>query len=86
MTLIEAMGTGLPIVATHVGGIPDMLDESSALLVPVDVDSIANAFEQYYENEALRKKHGENAKKRSVAFSAEKMAEEYSKLYQLPKQ
>ena len=37
--LLEAMATGLPIVATAVGGVPEMLkDEESALLVPARDD------------------------------------------------
>lgn len=83
MTLIEAMGTGMPVVATRVGGIPDMLDESSALLVPVDMDAVAEAFEKYYCDETLRRKNGLGAADRAVGFSAQVMAEEYLKLYSM---
>ncbi len=81
MTLIEAMGTGLPIVATAVGGVPDMLDSGSAILTAVDTNEIADAFEKYFSDEALRRQHGTNAKKRSAAFSAAKMAEDYQLVY-----
>ncbi len=81
MTLIEAMGTGLPIVATAVGGVPNMLDENSAQLVEVDVKAICEAFEKYYLSEDLRKLHGENALKMSKRFSAEEMAKRYLELY-----
>ena len=33
MTIIEAMGTGLPIIATTVGGIPDMLRNAETALL-----------------------------------------------------
>ena len=36
MVLLEAMDAGVPIVATSVGGIPDMLAPSEAMLVPPD--------------------------------------------------
>lgn len=81
MSIIEAMGTGLPIVATAVGGIPDMLDENSALLVEVDSAKIAEAFEKYYSDVELREKHGKAALQRSNIFSATKMATEYLKIY-----
>ena len=34
MVLFEAMAAGVPIVATCVGGVPDVIDESCALLIP----------------------------------------------------
>lgn len=82
MTLIEAMGTGLPIVATAVGGVPDMLtNNESALLVDNTPEAIANAFEQYLLNVDLRRIHGQRAKECSVVFSAKTMAGEYLKTY-----
>ncbi len=84
MTLIEAMGTGLPIVATLVGGVPDMLtNNENALLVENNPETIAKGFEEYYLNEALRKEHGQKAKERSISFSAEAMAKEYESIYLL---
>ncbi len=84
MTLIEAMGTALPIVATAVGGIPDMLrNEQDALLVDNDIQAIAGAFERYYLDITLREAHGRSAKKQSVAYSAHTMAEKYLEVYQL---
>ena len=82
MTLIEAMGTGLPIVATAVGGVPDMLDEESALLVNVNDSAIAVAYEKYYLNEELRICHGISAAGLSKRFSSREMASRYCEFYQ----
>ena len=82
MTLIEAMGTGMPIVATAVGGVPDMLDETSAQLVSVDAVAIADAFERYYLNYELRKLHGQNALKLAERFSSLTMAKRYVEIYE----
>lgn len=84
LALIEAMGTGLPIVATAVGGVPDMLvNNESALLVNNDVESIANALEQYYLNANMRELHGQKAIERSLLFSATTMAKDYERVYTL---
>lgn len=82
MTIIEAMATGLPIVATEVGGIPDMVVKGeSALLVPCSPEAVAEACESLISDEALRESLGRNALVRSSLFSAEQMAQSYCKLY-----
>lgn len=81
MTLIEAMGTGLPIVATAVGGVPDMLDDRCAILTQVDSNEIAEAFERLYSSEEIREAYGKNALARSCDFSSKIMAEKYLQIY-----
>ena len=82
MTIIEAMGTGLPIVATAVGGVPDMLThEESGLLVEHKPEAVAEAVIRLGRDEALRQKLGQKAKQESRRFSAEHMAACYCAAY-----
>ena len=82
MSLIEAMGTGLPIVATAVGGIPEMMkDGDDAILTSNDTAAIANAFEMYYASYDMRRKYGEKAKIRAANFSSVNMAKWYVEVY-----
>ena len=82
MTLIEAMGTGSPIIATNVGGVPDMLtDGLNAILVHNDTDEIAESMITLIGNEKMRQCLGEEARKRSVAFSSVIMAQKYAEIY-----
>ena len=82
MTLIEAMGTGLPIIASNVGGIPDMLvNEENALLVEPDDVAVETAIEKLYNDIELRVRLGNAAALRSEEFSAKAMACSYIKIY-----
>ena len=82
ITIIEAMGTGLPIVATNVGGIPDMLkDSESALLVNIDSEEISVAFEKLTNDNDLRERLGKSALNKSGRFSSLEMARKYYDLY-----
>lgn len=82
MTIIEAMGTGFPIVATAVGGVPDMVEnEISALLTPCDEQAVCDACERLLEDVSLREKLGRNAYSSSGRFSAEYMAKSYCEIY-----
>lgn len=83
MTIVEAMGTGLPIVATAVGGVPDLIrNGENGLLVPCDTDAVADACIRLMQDAALRERLGCNARKDSTRFSANHMAESYIKVYQ----
>lgn len=82
MTLIEAMGTGLPILASEVGGIPSMLKNGEeAVLVQPETDSIADGMLKLLD-ESFRERIGSAARTRALEdFSAGKMAESYAKLF-----
>ena len=83
MTIIEAMGTGLPIVASRVGGVPDMLrDGESGLLVGCDPGEVCAACEKLIDSEDLRRTLGQNALADSARFSAETMAKRYCEEYE----
>lgn len=82
MTVIEAMGTGLPIVASNVGGLSDMIDHGrSGFLVEVDAKATAEAVIKLLQSQSLRESFGREAKADSNQFSAQTMAEEYLKIY-----
>lgn len=83
ISLIEAMASGLPIVATRVGGVPDMIeDHISGLLVDVNNEDIAAALIELASNAELRKKLGSTARLAAKRFTAKKMTEQYIELYE----
>ena len=82
MTVIEAMGTGLPVVASRVGGVPDMVtDGESGLLIPPTAEALAQAIERLVKDEALRERLGTQARQEARRFSIEAMAQGYETLY-----
>lgn len=82
MTLIEAMGTGMPILASNVGGIPDMIEnEKSGLLCEPTVKGVVTGLERLISSEEDRKIYGHNAVSSSEKFSADKMAKDYYEIY-----
>lgn len=82
MTLIEAMGTGLPIIASNVGGIPDMLSsQKEALLIEPKEEKIIEALEMVYSDAKKREYWGRNALQRSSLFSSQATARKYLQLY-----
>jgi spore coat protein SA len=59
MVNVEAMATGLPVVATHMGGIPEIFENGGALLVPANnAAAIANAIERLIADPTERKQIG----------------------------
>ena len=82
ITLIEAMATALPIVATSVGGVVDMIDDGiNGLLCNDTDDDISQKIIRMISDEDLRRKCGSSALEKSKMFSAESMAEEYLRIY-----
>ena len=82
MTIIEAMACGLPIVATRVGGVPDMIcNGEDGVLVGVNASELADALIELLDNKELRERYGKAAFNNASKFSSFNMAEEYEDIY-----
>jgi glycosyltransferase involved in cell wall biosynthesis len=81
--IVEAMALGLPVVATAVGGIPDVVTdgECGRLVEPEDVDALAAALIELGRDPALRRKLGEAAVRRAEAFSTAVASEKLLAVY-----
>ena len=81
--LVEAMALGKPIVASNVGGIPDLVvDGENGFLVPTgDVETMVARINDLLESMEKREKMGENGKKIAVNFSADVMVQKIDRLY-----
>lgn len=64
-SVVEAMACGKPIIASDVGGIPDMLGDESGILVPAgDMSALAEAMVRLAKDADLRRTMGAAAKDR----------------------
>lgn len=81
--LLDAMAAGLPVVATRVGGIPELIEEgrNGRLVEAGDVDGLARAVADLAADPAARMRIGEANRQRAREFSPGLMAERYLALY-----
>lgn len=82
--LLEAMASRLPVVATDVGGVGEVVVEgTTGMLVPAgDAQALAKALGAYCADEALRCRHGEAGRARVAArFGLNAMLSAYTALY-----
>ncbi|MGA7730886.1 MAG: glycosyltransferase, partial [Chloroflexia bacterium] len=85
IVLLEAMAVGLPLVATRVGGVPEIVEHNiNGLLVPPgDEDALLAALRQLAGNEELRTRLGEAGLKRVRAeFTIEGMVRHVEAIYE----
>jgi glycosyltransferase involved in cell wall biosynthesis len=82
LALLEAMSCGLPVIATAVGGIPQIVSEKVGQLVDAgDEIAMADSLVKLAENQQQRHSLGDAARKLvDDRFSANRMAAEYIKL------
>lgn len=84
-TVLEAMATRLPVVATRVGGNPELVESGmSGTLVPASAsDALADAMLHYYNDRATARRHAKAARQSAESrFSLARMVLDYSNLYE----
>ncbi len=83
-TILEAMATGLPVVATRVGGNPELIEDGvgGALVPRHDQAALTEALSAYLDDGNLRSVHGKASRQRAVDhFGLERMCAAYVDLY-----
>lgn len=84
-TILEAMAAGLPIIASRVGGNPDVIreNENGLLFSPTDIEGLSKAIEKIYLNKKLRDNMAAaNKVKITHEFSLDNMVMQYERYYQ----
>lgn len=83
-TILEAFASGLPVVATRVGGNPELIDDgvTGRLFAPGDVEFVTRAITDYASDAGLRKTQGTAARQGALErFSLDAMVSQYQAVY-----
>lgn len=84
-TVLEAMASGLPVIASATGGNLELVDHgvSGELVPPGDAAALGQALYAYARDAGRRSAHGGAGRRRVVeGFSLDRMVDEYARLYQ----
>jgi glycosyltransferase involved in cell wall biosynthesis len=81
--IVEAMASGIPVIAAAAGGIPEIIEheQTGLLFPPKDEDAIAKAYLRLTRDDELKTSLVGNALKNISKFSLETQVDSYQKLY-----
>jgi len=80
---MEAMATGRPVIASHVGGMPELVvdGETGLLVPPSDSGALARAILRLLSDPALRQDMGQAGRRRVVRFQSSTIVTQIEQLY-----
>ena len=81
-TLLEAGLAGVPVIATSVGGIPEVIDEAGVIIPSKNAKALSEAMQKLLSSEELRQQLGTSLNERvKEIFSVKKMCEQTLDVY-----
>jgi glycosyltransferase involved in cell wall biosynthesis len=83
LAVLEAMAAGLPVAATRVGCIPEVVEDGRTgfLVPPGNEEALASALHRLATDANLRKQLGAAARARSMSFAVDRMVAAYESLF-----
>jgi glycosyltransferase involved in cell wall biosynthesis len=83
VAVLEAMAARLPVVATAVGGVPDLVEvgRTGLLIPPGDVQALGAALASLVDDRARRSQFGEAGAARAASFDQSVMVASYAALF-----
>jgi len=82
IAVAEAMAAGLPVVASDIPPLREVVDEAGMLVAPANVEELAKAFVMLVDNPGMRAALAEKAEERAGMFSIEKSVKSFEKLFE----
>jgi len=84
LAIIEALAKGIPVVATGVDGILELIDETTGILLPVDEDAsvcaLAHAIDRLKSDPSFRSRLGDAGRKKADQFRVQPTVARYKDL------
>jgi glycogen(starch) synthase len=80
--IVEAMAAGLPVVATHTGGIPTLVrDDAGVLVPPGDPQQLARALDRLIGDADLARRLGEGGRRTAAGYRWDVLARRVHTVY-----
>ncbi len=82
--ILEAMGCGLPVVASDVGGNNELVEEgvNGYLIKGDDVETLAQQLTRLIDDASLRRQMGQAGREKALKYDWENIMREYNRLYE----
>jgi glycosyltransferase involved in cell wall biosynthesis len=83
VTILEAMAAGLPIIASNVGAIPDVVQDgkNGLIIEPGDIPALTRAIDQLVGDASLRHQMGRLSRQQAYQFDVKPYVEQLLNLY-----